>query len=343
MVSPRTSHTANIGIIGFGKMGILHAGVLNSLPGCRVAAICETEPLVRKLASKAIQGLKFYDAPLRMVTEENLDGVFVTTPILSHSSVVNELASSGKRFGLFVEKPLAGNFKDAQMLVDAASTFAQTAMIGFQKRFLPQFVRGKELLESGTVGNVNSFHGYSYLGSVFTTGKGWRFKKGGGALLDLGSHLIDILIWYFGMPNSIAAKKSSTYSVEVEDFAHVELGFKEGFSGSIDVSWSRDGYRLPETGLEITGSAGTLKVSDDVLELDTSRMPSGSRQAAKYILRRPEFVRGVDILLGDPEYCVEDVQFLSALANGSSITPNLEDGAKVNKVIELIHSGAVTE
>ena len=331
----------NVGIVGFGKMGVLHAGILNALPDCNVKAICETEPLVRKIASKALPPVRFYDSPFDMATQESLDAVYVTTPIPSHLSVVTELARSGKRLGVFVEKPLAGSTQEARQIVEVTSKFATADMIGFQKRFLPQFLRAKELLDEGALGEVTSFHGYSYLASVFSKGRGWRFKRGeGGALLDLGPHLIDIVIWYFGMPSSIMARESSTYSELVEDSAHIEFGFKEGISGSVDVSWSKEGYRLPETCLEISGSNGILKVSDDILELNITKGIVGLAQGGRSVLRRPELLRGVDFLLGDPEYCLEDEQFLLALRNESPAAPSLEGGVGVNKVIELAHAAA---
>ena len=337
----RVAKPVNAGIVGFGKMGVLHAGILNALPDCKVKAICETEPLIRKIASKALPQVGFYDSPFDMATQESLDAVYVTTPIPSHVSVVTELVRSGKRLGLFVEKPLAGSVQEAQQIVEMASRFATTDMIGFQKRFLPQFARAKELLDEGALGEVTSFHGYSYLASIFSKGRGWRFKKGeGGALLDLGSHLIDLVIWYFGLPSSITARESSTYSELVDDSAHVEFGFKENISGSVDVSWSKEGYRLPETWLEISGPNGTLKVSDDVLELNIAKEIIGLARAGRSVLRRPELIQGVDFLLGDPEYCLEDEQFLSALRSGSHTAPSLEDGVGVNKVIELAHTVA---
>ncbi len=331
----------NVGIVGFGKMGILHAGILNALPDCKVKAICETEPLVRKIASKALPQLRFYENPCDMATQESLDAVYVTTPIPSHVSVVTELARSGKRLGVFIEKPLAGSTKEAQRIVEVASRFATADMIGFQKRFLPQFARAKELLDKGALGEVTSFHGYSYLASVFSKGRGWRFKKGeGGALLDLGPHLIDLVIWYFGKPSSVNAKESSIYSDEVEDYAEVSFEFDSGLSGRIEVSWSKEGYRLPEVSMEAVGSNGTLRVSDDALEFSIKEEIPNVAKAGRSFFARPEMAPGVEFLLGDPEYCLEDGQFLLAFKGENPSVPRLDDGLQVNKVIELAHASA---
>ena len=330
-----------IGIVGFGKMGILHAGILNALPDCTVGAICEKEPLIRRLASKVMPGIRFFESPFDMVSKEELDAVFVTSPIASHAPVVSELACASKRLGLFIEKPLAGKTEEAQSIIEAASEFATTTMIGFQKRFLSQFVRTKELIASGALGDVVSFDGYSYLASVFSRGSGWRFKRGeGGALLDLGSHLVDLVIWYFGTPSSVHATESAPYSDLVEDYAEVEFGFPSGLSGKIEVSWSKEGYRLPEAGMKITGTNGSIRVTDDTLELDILREIPALVKAGKTVFSRPELTEGVRFLLGDPEYCVEDEYFVTSLISGNGATPNLMDGLVVNKLIDQGRSNA---
>ena len=330
-----------IGIVGFGKMGILHAGILNALPNCEVTAICEKEPLMRKLASKLAPKIHYFETPFDMVSSEQLDAVYVTTPISGHRYIVEDIARASNRLGLFIEKPLAKSVDDGQSIIDAASKFASTCMVGFQKRFLPQFTRAQKLLRLGVLGETTVFKGYSYLESGPSKKGGWRFKKGeGGALLDLGPHIIDMIIWYFGTPTSVTAVESSLSSKYVEDAVQIEFGFQSGISGRVEVSWRKEGYRLPYTGLEISGSNGTIKVSDDFLELDLLCEIRGLAKSGRTILVRPQITGGVPFLLGDPEYCREDQSFLYGLRSGKTVTPNFDDGLEVNKVIQLAHASA---
>jgi predicted dehydrogenase len=271
-----------------------------------------------------------------LAKEDGLDAVYVTTPISSHLPIIHEIVSSGRKIGVFVEKPLAGNYADARKMVDLSNEVGLLTMVGFQKRFSPIFQEGKKMLEEGVLGELTSFSAYSYVSGVFSEGKGWRFKAGqGGALLDLGSHLVDLLLWYFGEPISVNGNTRSAYSSEVDDFANGRLGFESGLAGSFDVSWSVEGYRLPEIGIEILGKNGKLKVIDDYLKLelfsDTLHMKAGFHH-----IKKPEFNTNVDFLIGDPEYCFEGKYFVDCLLAQRLPQPDFVAGAKVNKIIERI-------
>ncbi|MEM3684047.1 MAG: Gfo/Idh/MocA family oxidoreductase [Conexivisphaerales archaeon] len=330
-----------IGIIGLGKMGILHAGILNALPSCSVVAICEKETLLRRAGSKLLKKIKFYgEVEDMMEGEEELDAVYVTTPISIHLPIIEQIAKTEKKVGLFVEKPLAGSYSDAQRLFEVASRLTDVHMIGFQKRFSPIFQKAKTFLDEGVLGELNFFRAYSFSSDILSEGKGWRFNKGaGGAMLDLGPHLIDLLLWYFDEPTILSSFSKSFYSKEVEDFVHASLKFQNGLAGYLDVSWSMDGYRLPETKIEIIGSQGKLEVSDDYLRLHLRRSVNGI-EAGRHEFKRPDLYKGVTFLLGDPEYCSEDEHFVNCLKEKKEPVINLKSGVLVNKIIEEIKSNS---
>lgn len=329
----------NVGIVGLGKMGILHAGILNALPSCTVTSIAEKEGMLNRLARKLLPHLRFYSNVREMLArEDDLDAIYVTTPISSHLPVIREIVANRKRIGVFVEKPLAGNFDDARKIADLSIELGLQTMVGFQKRFSPIFQKAKAMLMDGVVGEPTSFEAYSYVSGVFSRSESWRFKAGqGGALLDLGPHLIDTLIWYFGEPISVVGNTRSVYSAEVDDFANGRLNFDSGLVGSFDVSWSVEGYRLPEIGIKISGSNGKLHVTDDYLKLE---LYSGLSQikSGKYHFKKPEFDNGVDFLIGDPEYCAEDKYFIDCISGQKQPKPDFLAGSRVNGIIERIHN-----
>src|SRR5581483_7357489 len=105
---------------------------------------------------------------------------------------------------------------------------------------------------------------------IFTQSSGWRAKKnvsGGGVLLDLGSHVVDLLLWYFGPVKTVRGTTESPFSIEVEDSAHMEIEFERGTTGTLDASWSMKGYRLPEINLEIVGEKGQMHVNEDFIRI----------------------------------------------------------------------------
>jgi predicted dehydrogenase len=324
----------DIGIVGLGKMGILHASIINALDGCSVAAICEKERLVSEFAKKFLPNIAFYSDARSMVNKEKLDAVFVTTPISTHLPILRQIADSTS-IPVFIEKPLAASYEDALTMAQLSKEKRMITMVGYQKRFAPSFSGAKSILDSGQVGKPLVFRAHSFVSSVFKEGRGWRFKKGeGGALLDLGSHLIDLLIFYFGVPEWVSGFDIQIVSNQVEDFTHATFGFKSGLRGYVDVSWSVEGYRLPETKIEVIGSEGRIEVSDDRLFVSGNRSKEDSEGKE---FTAPDLYKGVSFLIGDPEYCIEDEFFLNNIRNGKEAYPDFSQASIVNKVVEGIH------
>jgi predicted dehydrogenase len=326
-----------VGVIGLGKMGLVHSGILNALPSCEVISIAEKEGVLVRFAKKLLPNLRFYSSVGEMLNGEvKLDVLYVTTPISSHLPIIQEIVANRKKIGVFVEKPLATNYDEAKKIVDISMGHETQTMVGFQKRFSPIFQKGREMLMEGVLGEVTSFQAYSYVSGVFSEGKGWRFKAGqGGALLDLGPHLVDTLLWYFGEPSNVEGGIRSVYSSEVDDSASGKLEYDSGLAGSFEVSWSAEGYRLPEMGIEIFGRNGNLRVTDDYLKLEISS-DTTTMKAGKYHFKKPEFESGVDFLIGDPEYCIEDKYFLGCVSGGKPPQPDFLAASRVNDIIERI-------
>jgi predicted dehydrogenase len=328
----------NIGIVGLGKMGILHASILNALEGCSVTAICEKERLVLEFAKKILPHITFYSDVVSMVNQEKLDAVFVTTPISTHLPILREIIDS-ESIPVFMEKPLAASYDEASTMAQLSKEKQIITMVGYQKRFAPSFSRAKNILDSGQIGKPLMFRAHSFVSSVFKEGRGWRFKKGeGGALLDLGSHLIDLLTFYFGVPDWVSGFDIQIASKQVEDFAHALFGFESGLRGYVDVSWSVEGYRLPETKIEVIGSEGRIEVSDDRVFVSGNR---SERDSGGNEFTAPDLYKGVNFLIGDPEYCTEDEFFLNSIKNGKEAHPDFSQASIVNKVIEGIHKSSL--
>ena len=130
----------NVGIVGLGKMGILHAGVVNSMPDTRVKAICEKDSLVARLAKNFLpKEVTIYDDHFKMLDSERLDAVFITTPIGTHVPILLDLVRANKTLSLFVEKPLATSGDQARMACDAVNKSSGVHMVGFQKDSHPFF------------------------------------------------------------------------------------------------------------------------------------------------------------------------------------------------------------
>ena len=105
--------------------------------------------------------------------------------------------------------------------------------VGYNIRFLDTFSKTKSLLDNKILGTISSVNSSMFSSTVTSKHSGWRFKKqtsGGGALLELGCHLIDLLLWYFGKIDTVNGETSSIFS-SVEDSAKISMTFSNGING----------------------------------------------------------------------------------------------------------------
>jgi len=247
----------NAGIIGMGKMGLLHAGILNSLPNVKVNAIADTEKFVINFFKKNTDSIEVYTDYKKMIEDSKLDLVYITTPVASHIPIASFCAS--KKINFFVEKPLGRNAEECSTLCKIVKQNNVLSMVGFYLRYKETFKKAKSILDSGILGKTKNIKSSVYQTQFLTNTSGWRFKKeisGGGVLIDLGSHLIDLLLWFFGKPKTVEASTKSKNSQEIEHTASGKIQFEDGLECFFDSSWERDGYRLQETTLEIEGEYG---------------------------------------------------------------------------------------
>ena len=266
-----------VSVIGLGKMGLLHAGIVNSLPDTRITSVCETDFFL-STAAKALlpKEIVVYRDVDKMILEEDPDALYVTTPIDTHVPVINEAFRVKSNLNMFVEKPLASSYNEAKAACEAAGRSSGMNMVGFQRRFSPTFRKAKELLTENAVGEPLFFRSSFLSSDVLREGSAWRSKKGsGGVLLDSAPHLLDTIIWFFGEPSSVLTVKKKIYSSSVDDYVHALFSYASGLQGHIDVCWSVRNYRLPESLLQIYGKDGIMTVTDDFVKVSSGHQNGG--------------------------------------------------------------------
>ncbi|MEM3090899.1 MAG: Gfo/Idh/MocA family oxidoreductase [Candidatus Bathyarchaeia archaeon] len=319
----------NVAIVGFGKMGILHAGILNVLPKVKLAAICEKSGLIRKFLKNAIRDVKVVDC-VEKLAGLDLDAVYVTTPIASHFHVVKSLYESGIACNLFVEKTLASNFKEAQELCGFARKFGGVNMVGYMRRYSVTFSKAKGLLDEGVIGEPVSFEAYAYSSDFFGFDGNSKVKMPReGVVRDLGCHALDLALWFFGDLLVEDARVESVVKDGSMDSACFSVKASGSVIGEFSVSWCVDGYRMPEVGFLIEGSEGCLNVNDDELAVS---LKDGTKR--KWF--RHDLGDHVGFWLGSPEYYREDKNFMDAVLRGEAVEPCFETAAKVDRLIDEV-------
>ncbi len=320
----------NVAVVGVGKMGLVHASIFNTLPNVKLVALCDTSTLIRKFCKKLLSGVQIIDNIAKM-SDLDLDIVCVTTPIPSHYSIIKSLYSTKKAPNIFVEKTLSSYYSDSEKLVELAQNSGRVNMVGYMKRFAVTFNKAKELLEHGAIGSMYSFEAHAYSSDFFgLSNPSQKSSSRGGVLSDLGSHVIDLSLWFFGdlcvQPNQIIAGDiQNTVQFKVKNGASVE--------GIFNMSWIKDGYHVPEFGLMIKGSKGKILVDDDVVKLE----PESGKSIQWH---RHDLSDNVGFLLGAPEYFREDAYFVDSILNKANVEPSFATASKVDYVIGAVIEGA---
>jgi len=207
---------------------------------------------------------------------------------------------------------------------------------------MPTFSKVKKLLDDKILGELIYVNSSIYLSQLFKKSSGWRFNKkqsGGGVLLDLGVHLIDLLLWYFGHVESATGITKSFYSSEVEDFVHTSLKFKNNLVANVDVSWSILHHRLQETTIEIHGTNGMILVNDDYIKLTLNESASGF-DSGSTIIYKQSLPDEVSIDIGGPEYTKENQHFVNCIKNNDKPLIDVFQAVNVQSVVDSIYKTA---
>jgi predicted dehydrogenase len=307
-----------VAIVGLGKMGLLHASLLSTMPDVRLVAICEKSFPIRMFASRVLKDVLMVGSVERLI-DLGLDMVYVTTPPSTHYPIVKKIYGDRIARHVFVEKPLAMNPAESEELCGLAKNRGVN-MVGYNRRFGVAFGKAKEILDDGILGELQSFRVYAYSSDLLGVVKPPKPMIRDGILRDLGCHAIDLAVWLFG-------------SLEVGR-AEVESAFGDtrftvranGLGGEIKSSWRMEGYRLPEVGLRVVGSKGEMDVNEDRVELKLKKgKPS--------LWRRHDLDDSVPFFLGGAEYYREDEAFVRAVINGHDVKPDFQSALEVDRII----------
>jgi len=319
-----------VAVIGFGKMGILHSVILNLLKSWLIKMIADKNYLTIIGSSKLIRNIRFYRDANKMLEKEKPDICYVTTPVTSHYPIVSSLLEAGIKY-VFVEKPPTLNLKQLDTLLDKVS-INQIVMVGLQKRYAFPFRHAKILLSKNTLGDIKKVSAYIKSGDITTPTD--RFNRiGRGVLLDLGIHLVDLLQWLVGLESVEEATYEKKYT-NVDDYFEATLKTTHDANVNMEVTWSDPSYRLPETYIEIHGTNGMLKVTEDYLKVEVK-----DRENLKMF--KPHYYQGIPpVNLADPEYTLENIHFLYCINRSKEPLTSLKNVRRTMEIIDDLYKMA---
>lgn len=229
---------------------------------------CEDELLVRQL------GIDLVTADEEQFFNQPLDAVDICSPNVFHQH--QTLKALEKGLSVYCEKPLGMNLKEARYIAQAAHASQKTTHTAFNFRYRPGVRQARAIMAAGMIGEVRHFNARFYHSSYIdpTRPISWRLKldqSGGGALADLGIHIIDTLRLLLGdfswvecqtrtfiNQRPIAPGSHEMEAVDVDDWAICNLGLPNGAVGNIEVSRVASGNPNVMQ-IEIIGSQGALR------------------------------------------------------------------------------------
>lgn len=310
-------------------MGLLHTSILNVLPNVQLTALCDKTAIIRKFSKRIFNGVHVVD-DVEKLSGLDLDVVYVTTPIFSHSLVTKNVYLSGTTRNLFVEKTLASSYDEARELCELTQSFGGINMVGYMKRFTVTFRKAKDLLTQETLGEVISFEAYAYSSDFLGSNKSSKTSASrGGALRDLGCHAVDLALWFFGDLQVDSVKLQSPTGIGSENSVYFTVKKSDGLEGGFNVSQCMENYRLPEVGLLVRGSKGIMKVNDDKVDF---KLDDGK----SFTWFRHDLNDNVFFWLGAPEYFREDEYFVKSVLERRSAEPSFCTASKVDYIIDQV-------
>jgi len=234
---------------------------------------------------------------------------------------------------VFVEKPLALNGKECHELVTRA--IGRPTMVGYCRRFMATYNLAKRCVEEQTLGQVIGFDSHMFVTQVGDERAGWQYdakRSGGGVVMDLGSHGVDMLHHLLGDVSKVSGTTKQNLSAGVEDSAVLSFRLHSGIEGHMKVSWKEPGFRLPELMFDLRFEHGRVRVCEKFLEITDDRDENGTKTYFKQMLEK-----GVQINIAGPEYTREDEHMARAVLDGRPTKCDFAEAAKTNYVIEMAY------
>ena len=269
------------GIIGLG-MGRHHAVQLRQAPHAELVAICDLDMERLERVGDEL-GVPWRATNYRdLLGSPDIDAVVVALPNSLHSPVSVDALRAGKH--VLCEKPMARNAPEAEQMLQTAREVGRLLMVHFNYRFTAPAMALHRYVEAGELGRV--YHARSWwhrnrgipgLGGWFTS----KDAAGGGPLIDLGVHRLDLALWLMGYPQAVAVsgatydflgkelaqRSRSTY--DVEDMASAFVRFADGSTLIIEASWAGNSEHAEEMLTQVYGTrAGILHRNSNGYEFE---------------------------------------------------------------------------
>ncbi|HYH11156.1 MAG TPA: Gfo/Idh/MocA family oxidoreductase [Thermomicrobiales bacterium] len=353
--------TLRTGIIGVGWPGQRHIEGYQKHPNAEIVALSDVniEAAERVKVDYSVTNARVYGDYHDLLASDEVDAVSICTPNFLHATMAIEALQAGKH--VLLEKPLAHTLAEGERLAaEVARHPDRVFMIAFNNRYRPDSIVLKQHIEAGELGRIyyaktGWLRGASgfYLSGWFTQ----RERSGGGPLIDLGVHMLDLSLWLMGNPRPVSVSGSVYYEfnefmrestgaeVDVEDLATAFIKLDNGATVMLDVSWLS---HIEESDLvysQLFGSQGGASIRrgpDEDLKIVSA---SGTGATRTTMVSTPKFPAWV---ASEPGYQLyesfraEIADFVDSVREGRQPGATITHGLDILRVLDGIYRSART-
>lgn len=266
----KSSSKVRCAVIGLG-MGWAHCKSFSECPEAEIVGVVDLNPDQYDRVKDFASPDAFYTDYKEMLKKAKPDLVTIALPNFLHAKVAIEAMKAGAN--VLGEKPMAMTTKEAIKMRDTAEKLGKKLGINLSYRFTPQARALKDMADQGFLGDP--YHAFSKWTRLdgFPRFGGWFGQhefSGGGPLIDLGVHRIDLALWLMGSPQPVTVSgmahkqigvpraKKQKLKFDVEDFATGFVRFDNGASLVFEISWGNFQQKKEDMYTKVTGTKGAL-------------------------------------------------------------------------------------
>jgi predicted dehydrogenase len=340
----KKSGVIKVGIIGAGGIARgAHIPSYQRLKDVEIMAVCDINEEAAKQAAKDFNIPRVFSDYNDLLKLRELDAVSVCTPNAFHAPATIAALNAGKH--VLCEKPMALNAKEGKAMVDAAKKNKKLLQVGFHMRFEAGSQLLKRFIEVGELGEIY------YARAIFLRRRGipsWgvftrKDLQGGGALVDIGVHILDLVIWLMGSPKPVSVSgmactkfgnregivnpwgKWDVKKFDVDDFAVAFVKFNTGAGLILETSWAAN--------VDNPGSSMILG-TEGGCQLDPPKI---------YKQQRDTLVDLTPIVpRGEEGHNAEVRRFIEAIREGLPSPVPGEEALEINKIMDGIYESSET-
>lgn len=260
--------TVRLGFLGVGWIGRHRMEQIALHTSARIVAIADPEPARREAAAAHAPMARQFEH-LGQLLEQDLDGIVIATPSALHAE--QAIAALERGLAVFCQKPLARTAVEANRVVAAARRADRLLAVDLSYRHTKAMQRIREVVRSGGIGSPFAidlvFH------NAYGPDSAWFYDKhqaGGGCVIDLGVHLVDLALWLLDFP-PVETVDSQLYAAgkplvrdarSVEDYAAVQLRLAGGVVVRLTCSWRISAGRDAVIEASVFGTAGGVAMKN---------------------------------------------------------------------------------